>query len=168
MRHARTIALCLLLCLSWPLPAGAEGALAVGVSKNRGQDNGVVWGSSTNWASPDLARRAALQNCIAAADTDDLKQSCYVISDVNRGCIGFAAAPDGQFGFGWGIGPNVQTAKFLAMEMCKSTAGPAGAGACTDATDGNLFNVCDRDDHGRQIKDGNATSGKMTGRRAKQ
>lgn len=165
MHHPRAAAF-LLFCLLWPLPAGAEGALAVGVSKNRGQDNGVVWGSSTNWASADLARRAALQNCIAAADTDDLKQSCYVISDVNRGCIGFASAPDGQFGFGWGIGSNVQTAKYLAMEMCKSIASPGST--CLDATDGNLFNVCDRDDHGRQIKDGNATSGKVMGRRTKQ
>lgn len=155
----------LLFCLSWPLPAGAEGALAVSVSKNLGQENGAAFGSSTNWASPDLARRYALQNCIAAADTDELKQGCYVISDVNRGCIAFAAAPDGQYGFGWGIAANVQTAKYLAMEMCKSLAGPGGT--CLDTTDGNLSNVCDRDDHGRQVKDGNATGGRVTVRRTK-
>jgi hypothetical protein len=165
MRYARTIALFLSLSTLWPISAGADGALAVGMSPNLGE-NGVVWGFSANWANADKARRAALQRCQEQAETDEMKQSCYVISDVYHGCIGSALAPDGHYGFGWGIAPNVQTAKYLAMEMCKSTAG-VDAASCLDITDGNLFNVCDRSDNGRQLKDGNTVGGKALGRRTK-
>jgi hypothetical protein len=165
MPLTRAAALCLLLCLACPLSARADGALAVGISPNLGE-NGVSWGSATNWANLDQARRYALQSCQNSAQSDEIKASCFVLTDVYHECIAFAAEPDGHNGgFGWGIGPNIQTAKYLAMEMCKSTAG-AGS-TCIDTTDGNLFNVCDRSGNDRQIKDGNVTGGKASGRRIK-
>ena len=124
-----------------PLPAGAEGALAVSFPKKPGE-----WsmGWAMNWVSPGAAHREALDSCRQHALTDDVRSRCTVISDIHRECVSTAA---GEIGFGWGIDQDLEAARQQALDMCKTISG-ADAEACEVAMERKSV-ACDSSDRGR-------------------
>jgi hypothetical protein len=127
----------------WPLSAIAEGALAVGITANRGA-NGFAVGFSTNWVNAAVAHREALRRCMNNADSEAVKSLCAVISDIHRECVVYAGSDSA---FGWGIDPDLEVAKRQALEMCQSMAG-ADSFECKVTLE-KRFDACDQSDRGR-------------------
>lgn len=122
----------------WSMSAIAEGALALGFTPT---DSNVA--VATNWASPELAHRAAYQFCLKDAPTEEVKSRCDLISDIHRECVGLAS---GELAYGWGIDQNLEVARQKALAMCQAVGGLNNG--CTIKPD-TRFNSCDMNDRGR-------------------
>jgi hypothetical protein len=125
------------------MSAIAEGALAVGITANRGD-----WsiGYSRDWINAAAAHREALRRCRDGSEKE-VADLCSVISDFHRECVAIAKVETGD-GFGWGIDRDLENAEQQALEMCKSIAGPDRAGSCKVKYE-SRSNACDKQDRGR-------------------
>ena len=144
-RSLMRVAACLLLATTfWPMPAAAEGALAVA---DMG-DEGFAIGFSTNWVNAAVAHREALRRCRSFAESDAVRSRCAVISDLHRQCVAVAKRGPSEFGFGWGIDADLENAKQKALEMCKSMPGENSGDPCRVIIE-KPFDACDQSDRGR-------------------
>ena len=113
-------------------PAGAAGALAVGVAPGGAQD-GFAYGMNSNKASTDAARQDAVKACGSAKESNDAARSrCKSVSTFVNKCAAVSMDPkDGTPGVGWAIAATTDEAKKASLAKCEATAGPGRAGTCT-------------------------------------
>jgi len=125
---AGIIALTAVATLAASVPAGADGALAIGSTADIARD-GFAVGTAINQNTPEEATEAALQSCRsfknapkAAATCQSVgtfKGQCYAISfDPRRGVPGIV---------GWAIAATKAQAEEQALAKCKAAAASRGA-----------------------------------------
>jgi len=139
MPRLRTFVVCFLLAIAFcPGPAGAEGALAVGLPANVAKD-GVSIGFAINSETADAARAGALKGCrippkttvSGTVPTTKSGRLCTVVSTFHDQCYAYAFDPqDGTPGFGWAVADDQRGAEKQALANCEKTAGPKRRAAC--------------------------------------
>jgi hypothetical protein len=128
--RVRTLPVVLLLA-ALPLPAAADGAIAVGVPASV-VDNGYAYGRSTNSANSKIASDHALSNCASAKDATQIaRELCVVVMTFKNKCVALALDPKaGTPGAGWAIANTKSEAETQAMAQCLATAGAARRDSC--------------------------------------
>ncbi len=111
--------------------AAADGALAVGLPEDVAK-TGFAFGWSTNRASGQEARQAALDFCRKAKDASAGAQKlCRVFGSFKGQCVAVAMDPkDGTPGVGWAMSTEKAWAEAEALDACRETAGPNRQGEC--------------------------------------
>jgi hypothetical protein len=112
--------------------SAAEGALAVGRPANVAKD-GFVYGYTTKKASPDEARKLALELCRKPGETKSSVAIplCKLVATFHDQCVAVAEDPQaGTPGVGWAIANNLRKAESEALAKCEATAGPGRRAAC--------------------------------------
>lgn len=111
--------------------AAADGALAVGLPEDVAK-TGFAFGWSTNRASGQEARQAALEFCRKAKDASAGAQKlCRVFGSFKGQCVAVAMDPkDGTPGVGWAMSTEKAWAEAEALDACRETAGPRRQGEC--------------------------------------
>lgn len=112
--------------ISVPLPASADGVLAVGITKDVARD-GFVIGYSVNKETLAEARERAMNSCrnVRAENTEAAKKACAVVAEFKDKCVAIADDPKaGTTGFGWGVAPSRTEAISQAMDMCQKASSP--------------------------------------------
>ena len=120
------------IALLQPQRAAADGALAVGVPKDVAKD-GFAYAYSTDKADTIAARREALETCKApgSGKSQQGRDLCSVVGSFTGECVAVAMDPGaGTPGVGWAIGGTLKIAESMAIQRCKSTAGPGRADYC--------------------------------------
>src|ERR1700743_146381 len=120
------------VALLQPQPAAADGALAVGVPADVAK-NGFAYAYSTGKADVIAARREALETCKApgSGKSQQGRDLCSVVGSFTGECVAVAMDPGaGTPGVGWAIGGTLKIAESMAIQRCKSTAGPGRADYC--------------------------------------
>jgi hypothetical protein len=110
----------------------AEGALAVGQPANVAKD-GFVYGYTTKKASPDEARKLALELCRKPGPSKSSVAIplCTLVAGFHDQCVAVAEDPQaGTPGVGWAIADNLRKAESEALAKCEATAGPGRRAAC--------------------------------------
>jgi hypothetical protein len=115
----------------WGAPAGAAGAVAVGIAPD-GAQHGFSFAINSNKATETAARETALNGCQTSKEANDKAHArCGVIGTFVNQCASIAMDPkDGTPGVGWAIAADSATAKQQALANCEATAGPGRAGFC--------------------------------------
>jgi Domain of unknown function (DUF4189) len=113
-------------------PAGAAGALAVGVAPGGAQD-GFAFGMNSNKPNAEAARQDAIKACGTAKESNDVARSrCKSVGTFTNQCAAMSMDPkDGTPGVGWAIAANSADANKAALAKCEATAGAGRAGTCT-------------------------------------
>jgi hypothetical protein len=120
-----------------PRGAGAEGALALGITGDIAAD-GYSIGMDVNSKTEQDARDHALNWC-KTHGSPTTKDKCQVITTFHHQCVAEGQDPKpGTPGAGWAIAPDKGTAEKLAMTTCLATAGKDRVGECKIVT-----SVCD-------------------------
>jgi hypothetical protein len=104
--------------LSFATPAAAEGALAVGRATfdDGFRDNyGMAWDYETS----AKARAVALADCREVAD---VARYCRVVATFRGQCASVAYAIEDEYGMGWAVANNSQTAERRALAKCREDA----------------------------------------------
>src|ERR1700753_621352 len=115
-----------------PQRAAADGALAVGVPADVAKD-GFAYAYSTGKADVIAARREALETCKApgSGKSQQGRDLCSVVGSFTGECVAVAMDPGaGTPGVGWAIGGTLKIAESMAIQRCKSTAGPGRGDYC--------------------------------------
>jgi hypothetical protein len=139
MLHVRGFVATLLLVAAFcPNPAGADGAVAVGLPADVAKD-GVSIKGKVNFETPDTAKAAALKGCqtppltsvSGTSITTKTGKLCKIVSSFHDQCFAYAFDPqDGTPGFGWAVANDQRGAEKQALENCENTAGPGRRAAC--------------------------------------
>src|ERR1700744_1325634 len=94
----------LTLLLVGPVPAIAEGALAIGLAGNIAKD-GIAVGGSINRTTKDSAIAHGLSVCRAYQSALKAAANCKVVATFTRQCFATAFDPaPGTPGAGWAVG----------------------------------------------------------------
>jgi hypothetical protein len=121
-----------------PNPAGADGAVAVGLPADVAKD-GVSIGFIVNSATADSAEAEALKQCKTppkrtvsnTVATTKTWQLCAVVAAFHDQCFAYSFDPqDGTPGFGWAVADDHRGAEQQALANCEKTAGPKRRAAC--------------------------------------
>ncbi len=122
---ARAAAVLLVAALLAPVPAAADGALAVGVPADVVKD-GFAYGRNINSPDPKAASDRALELCRTAKDsTDAARKLCTIVMAFHAQCVSVAMDPKaGTPGVGWAVAPTRDAADQQALSNCMATAGP--------------------------------------------
>jgi hypothetical protein len=115
-----------------PHRAEAEGAIAVGEPKDVAKE-GYAYGFSTGKADMKTATAEALEACRKpdSSSSEPGRKLCKVIGTFTNECVAVALDPGmGTPGVGWAIGGNLKIAESMAIQRCKSTAGPGRGDYC--------------------------------------
>jgi hypothetical protein len=119
-------------------PAGADGAVAVGLPANVAKE-GVSIGVAINIETADAANAAALKSCRTPPArtvsntpvTTKTSRLCKLYASFHDQCYAYAFDPqDGTPGFGWAVADDQRGAEKQALDNCEKTAGPARRAAC--------------------------------------
>jgi hypothetical protein len=112
-------------------PAGAEGALAVGIARG-GTAKGYATGFAYNQPTVKAARSNAVEQCKKTKSSNaDAKSGCEVVVTFHNKCVASAVDPQqGTPGAGWGVGPSQQAADGQALARCRAKAGSERAEFC--------------------------------------
>jgi|HubBroStandDraft_1064217.scaffolds.fasta_scaffold149017_2 hypothetical protein len=115
----------------WGGPAGAAGAIAVGVAQG-GAQHGFSFGMNSDRVSEADARQDALNGCRKSKESNDKARArCAAAGTFTNQCGSIAMDPkDGTPGVGWAIAPDSAAAERQALASCEATAGPGRAGFC--------------------------------------
>jgi hypothetical protein len=105
-------------------------------------------GWSANWVNFDVARRVALKQCRSFAESEEVRSRCAIITDIHRQCVAVAKRGPSEFGLGWGIDPNLESARQKALDMCQSVPGENNGDPCIIVVE-DPNEACDRNDRGR-------------------
>ncbi|MGO8916773.1 MAG: DUF4189 domain-containing protein [Stellaceae bacterium] len=129
----RTAAVAALLA-AWtlaPVPAAADGALAVGVPGDVSKE-GFAYGRNINSPDAATARDRALELCRNAEDTTDAARGlCTVVMSFQGQCVAVAMDPQaGTPGIGWAVAPTRPAAEQQALANCMATAGASRRQFC--------------------------------------
>jgi hypothetical protein len=118
----------------WPHSGFAEGALAIGMV-NGNPRNGYAMGASSDKATADEARTAALSSCRdpgpTASDksTQRARSECKIIETFRNQCVQDAVNGNADItstAVGWAVAPDSDTANSRAMTMCETMRRGAG------------------------------------------
>jgi hypothetical protein len=114
----------LLAAISWPGPAGAEGAMAVGIARG-GVAKGYATGFAVNQPAVKAARSSAVEQCRKTKNSNaDAREHCEAVVTFHNKCVASAVDPKSKTpGAGWGIGETQKVADSQALARCRSTAG---------------------------------------------
>jgi hypothetical protein len=112
-------------------PAGAEGAMAVGVARG-GVAKGYATGFAANLPNDKAARTSAVEGCRKDKNSNaDARSNCEVVVTFRNKCVASAVDPkNGTPGAGWGLGSSQKSADSQALARCRSTAGSDRADSC--------------------------------------
>jgi hypothetical protein len=115
----------------WGGPAGAAGAIAVGVAPG-GAQRGFSFAMNADRTTEADARQDALSGCRKSKESNDRARArCTVAGTFTNQCGSVAMDPkDGTPGVGWAIAPDSAAAERQALASCEGTAGPGRAGSC--------------------------------------
>jgi hypothetical protein len=123
---ALTAYCCALFVAAWPHGAGAEGAVAIGMTGNITKD-GYAIGININSSSEAEARDAALKYC-RSHGSDVARAKCEIVGTFRDQCAAEAEDPKpGTPGAGWAIAADKAAAEKMAMTNCLATAGDRGS-----------------------------------------
>jgi hypothetical protein len=113
----------------WPMPAAADGAIAIAQPPDVVKD-GFAYGFATGYADVNHAEAEALSKCRETTITG-VRPLCTVVKDFKDQCVAVAMDPQaGTPGVGWGVGDDVHAAEANALAGCEQTAGPGRRAAC--------------------------------------
>jgi hypothetical protein len=126
-RFVSLLAMCgATIAFACPHDAGAEGALALGLTGNIAKD-GYAIGITINSSSEADARDGALKYCASHGGTT-ARTKCSVVATFHDQCVAEAEDPEaGTPGAGWAIAPDKAAAEKMAMTNCLATAGDRGS-----------------------------------------
>jgi Domain of unknown function (DUF4189) len=129
-RFAVLVAL-LVVAVACPRPAGADGAMAVGVARG-GVAKGYATGFAANQASEKAARTSAVEGCRKDKNSNaDARSNCEAVVSFKNKCVASAVDPkSGTPGAGWGTGTTQKAADSQALARCRKTAGSDRADSC--------------------------------------
>jgi hypothetical protein len=107
-----------------PSPAGADGALAVGLPGDVAKQ-GVAMGYALNYDTKEAAQAEALKRCRNFQDAPQATRDlCKIVENFRDRCIAIAFDPEvGTTGLGWSVSKRQELAEEVAMERCAETAG---------------------------------------------
>jgi hypothetical protein len=125
------VALVLVAAIPWSRPAGADGAMAVGIARG-GVAKGYATGFALNQPSAKEARTSAIEGCRKQKKSNaDARGRCEAVVAFKNKCVASAIDPkDGTPGAGWGLGGTQQSADSQALARCRATAGSDRAEFC--------------------------------------
>ena len=99
------------------LPVRAEGAFAVAIPEG-GFGNGFAYGLATNYATNELARQGAMEECRKQAQRFDIPASrCEVISAFRKQCMSIAFDRTARW-VGWAVADTRELAVANAIKKC--------------------------------------------------
>jgi Domain of unknown function (DUF4189) len=129
-RFAVLVAL-LVVAVACQRPAGADGAMAVGVARG-GVAKGYATGFAANQASEKAARTSAVEGCRKDKNSNaDARSNCEAVVSFKNKCVASAVDPkSGTPGAGWGTGTTQKAADSQALARCRKTAGSDRADSC--------------------------------------
>jgi hypothetical protein len=112
-------------------PAGADGAMAVGVARG-GVAKGYATGFAANLPNDKAARTSAVEGCRKDKNSNaDARSNCETIVTFKNKCVASAVDPkNGTPGAGWGTGTTQKAADSQALSRCRKTAGSERADSC--------------------------------------
>ena len=125
------VAFAIMTTVAWPGPAGAEGAMAVGIARG-GIAKGYATGFAINQPSVKAARSNAVEACRKTKSSNaDAKSGCEVVVTFHNKCVASAVDPEsGTPGAGLGIGSSQAAADSQALSCCRTKAGSSRAEFC--------------------------------------
>jgi hypothetical protein len=117
--------------LAAPVPALAEGAVAVGMPADVVKE-GVAFGWVINSRTRQDAEREALKQCHDFKDAPKSTRAlCAVMRTFKNECFAIALDPEpGTPGVGWAVLPSKAAADSKAMADCRATAGRSRESFC--------------------------------------
>jgi hypothetical protein len=123
-RFERAAIAALMLLISPAGPAGAEGAMAVGIARG-GVAKGYATGFAVNQPAVKAARSSAVEQCRKTQNSNaDAREHCEAIITFHNKCVASAVDPKSKTpGAGWGIGDSQKAADSQALARCQATAG---------------------------------------------
>jgi len=128
-RLNEAIVLLIALAALSPRAAGAEGAIALGITGDIAAD-GYSIGINVNSATAQVARDSALNWC-KTHGSKVTTAKCQILANFHHQCAAEAQDPKpGTPGAGWAIAPDKDTAAKMAMTTCFATAGKDRVGEC--------------------------------------
>lgn len=104
--------------------AAAHGAIAIGGSTAKIEQNGVAVGISTDDAAEDAANQSAIERCRAYASKRPAETTarCAVVVSFTHEWVVFAMDPkEATPGFGWSVDADKAVAERNAMSQCKAS-----------------------------------------------
>lgn len=109
---------------SAPLPALAEGAIAVGAPPDV-VHQGFAYGIEINAVDDATARQNAYDKCRTAPNSSDMAHNaCTVVTGFHQQCAAVSMDPAaGTPGVGWAVAPLRAAAEQQAINNCMATAG---------------------------------------------
>lgn len=112
-------------------PAGAEGALAVGLPGDVGRQ-GLAVGWAVNHGTRAAAQAEALRRCRDAKEVPQATRDlCKVVETFDDACVALALDPDsGTPGRGWAVAETREAAETAAMEDCRQSSDEKRRAAC--------------------------------------
>ena len=112
-------------------PAGADGAMAVGVARG-GVAKGYATGFAANQSNDKAARTSAIEGCRKDRNSNaDARSNCEAVVTFKNKCVASAVDPkNGTPGAGWGTGTTQKAADSQALARCRKTAGSERADSC--------------------------------------
>jgi hypothetical protein len=115
---------------SWPVAAGAAGALAIGQPADvAGQ--GFAYGLTANLNAGQASEKALDQCRNAKGAKEPARAACRVVGMLNRQCAAVAMDPaSGTPGVGWAVANDKKTAETQALTQCRETAGAGREAFC--------------------------------------
>jgi Domain of unknown function (DUF4189) len=114
---------------SGPLPAAADGALAIARPPDVVKQ-GFAYGFASDYSDTNHAEVEALSKCRATTITG-VRPLCTVIQDIKNECVAVAMDPEaGTPGVGWAVAGDLHSAEAQALSKCQETAGAGRRAAC--------------------------------------
>jgi hypothetical protein len=112
-------------------PAGADGAMAVGVARG-GVAKGYATGFAANLPNDKAARTSAVEGCRKDRNSNaDARGNCETVVTFKNKCVASAVDPkSGTPGAGWGTGTTQKAADGQALARCRKTAGSERVDSC--------------------------------------
>jgi hypothetical protein len=112
-----------------PMPAGADGALAIALPPDV-VTQGFAYGYGTDYDDTDRAEAGALTKC-RETTIEGLRSLCAIVEEFKNQCVAVATDPaPGTPGVGWAIAADLQSAEAQALSKCQDTAGVDRRSAC--------------------------------------
>lgn len=135
MRYSLAIpalAACFMTASAALAPAHAFGAIAIGQTANGVAVDGLVYGTSWDYATQEEANREALSGCRSEENQDNPQavKQCKVADTFHHQCYAVALDSRGGAGVGFAIANDERSAKNQAQGNCTAAAGSGGGQFC--------------------------------------
>ena len=121
----------LLLAIANLTEARSDGAIALGLPADVAKE-GAAFGAAWNHRTAEEAQADALARCRAfQGAAPGTVKLCKVVRTFRQECLAIALDREPSTpGIGWAVSPTKSEAEHIALQNCKSTAGPDRQGFC--------------------------------------